>query len=577
MNMPVGYPKNAFFYKGEWYNTDGEGVPATAVTNTLTGGSVIVGPNSTLELPPGDNTLPSGGGGGAVAPLTRAALKALNTSTDTTAYLKEAGREGQFVWRTGNYSTQIAADTAEGVYIKANDTASSSGAWVRVFSGEVRPEWFGAVGDGTTPDLTALQSAAAAAITARAKLRLSRDYSIASAWTLPAGLVVEGSGAGVTTLRGAASLDDYMVVLGDHCQFGRLRMVIPNTSTKDALRIHKMGATDGDIRGVVVHDLHMTGGNNATAYAISMTDSFSVALKNINIRTSMNGVRIANLDSLYNYGNSTVDRVEVSLTTAGRVGWDIYGLAGTKNYNLMSFNYISAVTGSGTGSTGIKIQNCGFLTFINADLEGCATSLYVEGSVGGGNGSQCNVFQNMYASGNVIVATGTFGTTFISGRVYGTYTDGGANTATLGLLDVNKNPISGLQTLVKTGPRFTPSGMSVQMRNQQGSTLPLGTIVRLAGVDWGAQKATETLKTWAGVVAADIAAGTNGDVVVSGVADILSTNAVARGDNIVLAGGVDDGLVKSIGTAAPAGAQILVGTAFETTGGAGVAAVLLHR
>lgn len=35
--MPVGYPTNAFFYKGEWYNTDGEGVPATAVTNTLTG------------------------------------------------------------------------------------------------------------------------------------------------------------------------------------------------------------------------------------------------------------------------------------------------------------------------------------------------------------------------------------------------------------------------------------------------------------------------------------------------------------------------------------------------------------
>ena len=35
--MPVGYPTNAFFYKGEWYNTDGEGMPATVVTNPLTG------------------------------------------------------------------------------------------------------------------------------------------------------------------------------------------------------------------------------------------------------------------------------------------------------------------------------------------------------------------------------------------------------------------------------------------------------------------------------------------------------------------------------------------------------------
>jgi len=37
MNMPVGYPTNAFFYKGEWYNTDGEGAPVTVVTNPLTG------------------------------------------------------------------------------------------------------------------------------------------------------------------------------------------------------------------------------------------------------------------------------------------------------------------------------------------------------------------------------------------------------------------------------------------------------------------------------------------------------------------------------------------------------------
>ena len=35
--MPVGYPTNAFFYKGEWYNTDGEGAPVTAITDPLTG------------------------------------------------------------------------------------------------------------------------------------------------------------------------------------------------------------------------------------------------------------------------------------------------------------------------------------------------------------------------------------------------------------------------------------------------------------------------------------------------------------------------------------------------------------
>ena len=62
--MPVGYPTNAFFYKGEWYNTDGEGVPATAITNPLTGGNDFSGDVSTLKLPAGVTDLTGGVGGG---------------------------------------------------------------------------------------------------------------------------------------------------------------------------------------------------------------------------------------------------------------------------------------------------------------------------------------------------------------------------------------------------------------------------------------------------------------------------------------------------------------------------------
>lgn len=64
-------------------------------------------------------------------PSDRAALKALDTSSITSAYLKEPGREGQFTWRTGDYSAEIAADTAEEFYIKADSVAASAGAWVR--------------------------------------------------------------------------------------------------------------------------------------------------------------------------------------------------------------------------------------------------------------------------------------------------------------------------------------------------------------------------------------------------------------------------------------------------------------
>lgn len=65
-------------------------------------------------------------------PLTRTALKALDTATITSAYLKEAGREGQFIWTAGDFSAIVAADTQEGVYVKADAVAATAGAWVRV-------------------------------------------------------------------------------------------------------------------------------------------------------------------------------------------------------------------------------------------------------------------------------------------------------------------------------------------------------------------------------------------------------------------------------------------------------------
>jgi hypothetical protein len=90
---------------------------------------------------------------------TRTVLKALDTTVNTVAWLKEAGREGMFIWKTGDYSTQITADTQEGIYLKADAIASTAGAWVRVYIGQANVKWFGAVGDGTTDDSTPIQKA----------------------------------------------------------------------------------------------------------------------------------------------------------------------------------------------------------------------------------------------------------------------------------------------------------------------------------------------------------------------------------------------------------------------------------
>lgn len=90
----------------------------------------------------------------------RSSLKALDTTKQTTAVLTEDGRAGTFIWRTGDYSTHISADTVDALYIKADAIASSSGAWVRQgqwFFNGISVRWGGAKADGSTPDQTAIQ------------------------------------------------------------------------------------------------------------------------------------------------------------------------------------------------------------------------------------------------------------------------------------------------------------------------------------------------------------------------------------------------------------------------------------
>lgn len=92
-------------------------------------------------------------------PLTRAAMKALSTSTHISSYLLEPNREGVFRFKSGNFAAAVAADTNEGVYIAADDTAPNVGALVRLYQGAVSVRWFGATGDGLTDDRAACQAA----------------------------------------------------------------------------------------------------------------------------------------------------------------------------------------------------------------------------------------------------------------------------------------------------------------------------------------------------------------------------------------------------------------------------------
>lgn len=88
--------------------------------------------------------------GGIIYPAaSRVILAALNTAAFQQALLTEGERAGIFEWRAGDYSAFVSIDPAQGVYVPpATDPTGASGVWKRRTEGnDVRPEWFGAIGN----------------------------------------------------------------------------------------------------------------------------------------------------------------------------------------------------------------------------------------------------------------------------------------------------------------------------------------------------------------------------------------------------------------------------------------------
>lgn len=97
-----------------------------------------------------DPSFQPNGGSSLVVP-SIAALKALDTTVTVNAYLTAAGRSGNFILTSGDYTVAVAADVNNGVYVKPDGLSASVAVWVRQFDFvNYDARWFGPVADYAT-------------------------------------------------------------------------------------------------------------------------------------------------------------------------------------------------------------------------------------------------------------------------------------------------------------------------------------------------------------------------------------------------------------------------------------------
>jgi len=220
------------------------------------------------------------------------AAKALTAGLYSSIYIEDADRGGMFVWRAGDQSANITADTAEIFWIPPDsDATGASGAWQRLVNedGFVNVRWAGAVGDSdaTTGDGTDNTSAIQACIdwvktttdgtagsvyipASRGYYRTTAELNTDSA-TNPVHIMGDGREASV--LYGDFTDPDKSIIRfsRDYQQQHHLTGVgFQCNDNKNS----PIGATFDGSTNIYVHDVAARGGRNSTLVCIGVNNSY---------------------------------------------------------------------------------------------------------------------------------------------------------------------------------------------------------------------------------------------------------------------------------------------------------------
>lgn len=256
-------------------------------------------------LDPSVQALLPDGGAGVYDVASLADLKAMDppdsARTVVTQYRTTAGDGGGgvWVWRSGDQSANVSADTQSGIW--AAPTASSTGtngAWQRVFSGVLFAEWFGAAAANSAADNTTAFNAAIL-------------YAKNGAF----GAVQFGKGSfAVTSLTMQTGVSLY----GTDRAYSKL---VSSTSSAKVLDFTDVWMTDVVVRDMTIHGV---AGSTTAIYVGASTEITAQALfKNLRLINHQNGIDGGSTYGLFDSAIENVDFLNIAGYGLGAFGSQI--------------------------------------------------------------------------------------------------------------------------------------------------------------------------------------------------------------------------------------------------------------
>ncbi len=299
---------------------------------------------------------------GTVPKGTRAYIKTLDTSSVSVVYCNESGREGLFQWKTGNYSTKVATDTCEGIYIKATAVSASTGAWVRIFNGPVELSWFGPYGDGSTNDSAIIQCCLdTAGDNSSVRFSPNTTYSVWARCTTAEGQEVDFNGAtmkmcnqvSTTSTQGISNATTSFTVTDASAFRVGMSVTIAKVGVARSSLADMTSLNSGDVRITAIN------GNTITIspYFV-ITGTFGSG------STIVNAFNVLQVSSNCTIKNGTIDG---NRTNRSWARWETDALLMTENpseYSTVTLMTFQNSPGEGIicDGTGHRFENCQFLT-----------------------------------------------------------------------------------------------------------------------------------------------------------------------------------------------------------------------